>query len=168
MAMESEDQSEAGQEQATVGWDLALEKFLSHWWRHQQEQYWKAYKSRKLSKRWTTELLKKLFGIAWDMWQHRNKALHEEPDNYKLILETEINEQVTKVYNLGAGASSPSATLMKHALPKLFQLPNAYKVHWLGSVRIAKERKDKQKAGPYSSEHRYMQTWLIRTQNQMR
>jgi len=86
-----------------------------------------------------TELLKKLLGIAWDMWQHRNKALHEEPDNCALILETEINKQVTEVYNLGAGAFSPSTALMKHNLPNLLQLPHAYKVHWLGMARIAKE-----------------------------
>jgi len=114
-----------------------------------------------------TKLLKKLLGIAWDMWQHRNKALHDKPDNWAQILETEINERVTKVYNLGAGAFSPSTALMKHALPNLLQLPHAYKVHWLGSARITKEKNSKQKAGPYSSECRYMQTWLIRTQNQM-
>jgi len=75
------DQSKAAQEQEVVGWDLALEGCMSKKWREQQDRYWKAYKSCKSSKRWTMELLKKLMGIAWDMWQHRNKACHEELDN---------------------------------------------------------------------------------------
>jgi len=162
------DQSEAAHEQEAVGWDLALEGCVLCQWRQQQECYWKEYKSGKSSKRWTMELIKKLMGIAWDMWQHQNKALHEEPDNRALILETGVNEQVTELYNLGAGAFLPSAALMKHTLPDLLQLPQAYKIHWIGSAKIAKDRKDKQRAGPYASERRYMQTWLIWTQHNLR
>jgi len=51
-------QSKAAQEQAVLGWDLALEGCVLSKWRQQQECYWKAYKSQKLSKRWMTELLK--------------------------------------------------------------------------------------------------------------
>jgi len=108
-------------------------------------------------------------GIAWDMWQHWNKALHEEPDNRALILETGINKQVTELYNLGAGTFSPSMALMKHSLQDLLQLPLAYKIHWIiGLAKIAKAKKDKQQAGPYASEHRQIQKWLIRTQNDLR
>jgi len=60
-------QSEAVKEQDVVGCDLALEGCISKKWRQQQEHYWKAYKSRKSSRRWMTELLKKLMGIVWDM-----------------------------------------------------------------------------------------------------
>jgi len=102
-------------------------------------------------------ITKKLMGIAWDMWQQRNKALHDEPDNRALIVEAEVNEQVMQLYNLG----EPSAALMKHTLPNLLQLPHAYKVHWIGSVQIAKKCKDRQCTRPYDSEWRYMQTWLI-------
>jgi len=93
------DQSEAAREQDAVGWDLALEGSVSSQWRHQQVHYWKAYKLRKLSKRcWTMELLEKLIGIAWDMWQHQNKALHEELDNRALILEAEVNVLVKLLF----------------------------------------------------------------------
>ncbi len=94
------DHSEAAKEQAVVGWDLALEGCVLQKWRYKQEAYWKAYTSRKSSKQWTMERIKKLMGIAWDMWQHWNKALHKEPNNRALILETGINEQVTELYNL--------------------------------------------------------------------
>ncbi len=110
------------------------------------------------------ELLKKLMEIAWDMWQHWNKALHEEPENRELILEQAINHQVTKTYQLSPGAFITGATLMKRPLPDLLQLPLAYKQHWLESAKIAKARHNKQKAGPYHSDQQMqMQSWVIWT-----
>jgi len=88
-------QSEVAKEQEAVGWDLILEGSASKKWCEQQANHWKAYKSQKSSKCWTTELLKKLMRIAWDMWQHHNKVLHEELDNQALILEVEINICIT-------------------------------------------------------------------------
>jgi len=96
-------------------------------WRFQQEHHWKTCKSRKLSKQWTTRLLKKLMEIAWDMGQHQHKVLHEEPANRDLILEQAINHQVTRMYQLGPGAFITRATLMKRSLPELLQLLLAYK-----------------------------------------
>jgi len=74
---------------------------------------------------------------AWDMWHHRNQALHEEPNNRALILEQEINNKLTKMYQLGPGALITGATLLKHPLQKLLQLPLVYKKHWLDSAKIA-------------------------------
>jgi len=103
---------------------------------------------------------------AWDMWHHQNQALHEEPDNHALILEHEINNNVTKLYQLGLGAFITRAMLLKHPLPDLLQLPLAYKNHWLGSVQIARTRRDKQCEGLYHSECKQMQRWVIRIPKQ--
>jgi len=67
----------ATQEQANLGWHLALEGIISKKWQEEQVAVWKAFKSRKSSKRWTTALIQHLVDTAWDMWHHRNKALHE-------------------------------------------------------------------------------------------
>jgi len=117
-----------------------LEGCISNKWWEQQQQHWKAYKSRKSSKQWTTELLKKLMGIAWDMWQHHNKVLHEALDNQVLILEVELNICVTDLYNLGPQAFAPSEALMKHILPVLLQLPKAYKACWSKWRTLQKQR----------------------------
>ncbi len=53
-----ENKSDTACKQDTLGWDLALEGAISNKWRTQQEVHWKMYKSRKLSKQWTIELLK--------------------------------------------------------------------------------------------------------------
>jgi len=47
----------AAMEQALLSWDLVMEGCISRQWRQQQDEYWKTYKTRKLSCRWTTELI---------------------------------------------------------------------------------------------------------------
>jgi len=158
-----DNRSEAANEQDLLSWDLALEGAISKKWRVQQANHWKTYRSWKSSKRWTTELIKRLMNTVWDMWQHRNRALHDEPDNRALLLEQAINNKVMKTYHLGPGVFITGATLMKHSLPDLLQLLLAYKVHWLESAKIARTKKDKQWEGPYHSKHKQMQTWVIQT-----
>jgi len=60
----------------------------------------------------------------------------------------ELNQKVTSVYKLGQSAFA-NKTILKHPLPTLLQLPQAYKQHWLMTATIAKQQQDKQRAGPY-------------------
>ncbi len=39
--------------------------------------------------------------MAWDMWNHRNKALHEQEENQPEILEAAVNQQIQEVYEQG-------------------------------------------------------------------
>jgi len=147
-------------EQAQVGWDLALEGCLSKKWRYQQEAYWKASQMRHLSWWWTMELIKKLLGIAWDMWQHWNEALHENLDNRPQILETETSNTVTVLYELRPNAFANGNSLFKHPLTELLQLSHTYKKHWVETAANAKVHQDGRKAGPYHSKCKAMQIWL--------
>jgi len=104
---------------------------------------------------------KKLLGVMWDMWQHWNNMLHKNLENQIRILETETNMKVTKLYTLGPSAFTIGNTLLKHPLSELLQLPHAYKKHWVETATRAKEWQDRWKAGPYQSECRAMQIWLM-------
>jgi len=39
--------------------------------------------------------------MAWDMWQHQNKVLHNSPENQAAILDAEIIQELQELYNLG-------------------------------------------------------------------
>jgi len=69
-----EAQEEIGKQYIWDGW-------LSRDWHEYQEQTWKRMRSRKSSRCWMSELIKKLWNMAWDMWDQRNKALHESTLN---------------------------------------------------------------------------------------
>jgi len=91
--------TQAGTAQDDIGWGVVMEGCLSVRWREEQDIYWKAIKSRKSSKRWTTALIKRLMLTAWDMWNQRNEALHDSERNKQEIVEGDINQQITQVYN---------------------------------------------------------------------
>jgi len=81
-----------------IGWGVVLEGCLAQWWCEEQDIYWKAIKSRKSSRRWTTALLQRLMMTVWDMWQHCNKALHDSKENKQDIIEADINQQIRQAY----------------------------------------------------------------------
>jgi len=86
--------STAGLTQDNISWGLALEGCIAKRWQEEQDMFWKAIKSRKSSQRWTMALLNQLMMMAWDMWNHRNKALHEEKANKQAILEDAVNQKI--------------------------------------------------------------------------
>jgi len=94
------------------------------------------------------------------MWQQRNEALHENPDNRTQILETETNQQVEELQALGPSAFDHGKSLLKHPLSELLQLPHTYKKHWVETAKLAKAWQERRTAGPYHSERRTMRWWL--------
>jgi len=97
--------------------------WLSHeWWVH-QDQIWKQLCTQKSSQWWTAELIKKLWNVAWDMWEHQNKALHNSMNNHKLILEKDLNDKIKQIYAIGPGQlAQADIGLMKHPLEHQLQL----------------------------------------------
>jgi len=125
----------ARESQDNIGWGVALEGCVSLQWREEQDRFWKAFKSRKSSKRWTTKLIKHLILTAWDMWQHRNKALHESKQNKQEIVEDNINQQIQQVYAQDTSQFPQAARLlMKRPLQCLLRLPASYKHQWMATL----------------------------------
>jgi len=78
--------------QDKLGWNQALEGVLTSQWRNQQVQFWQRIKSQQSAKQWMAELIKKLWNVAWDMWLHRNSALHKTEMGRLLIVEGDLNK----------------------------------------------------------------------------
>ena len=158
--------STAGHSQDSIGWGLALEGCLAQKWREEQDTFWKAFKSRKSSRRWTTALLKRLMMTAWDMWNHRNKALHEEEANKQAILEDAVNKKIRDTYQQGRALLPFNArSLMKRPLAKLLQFPEHYKRQWIASVEAAKARFTRLGHNPARKERRTMTRYIRRMAN---
>ncbi len=78
---------------------------------------------------------------AWDMWQHRNKALRESDENKQAIVEASINQEIRHVYKR-EGPTLPRAAkpLMQRPLAKILQLPATYKCQWMATLRAVHAR----------------------------
>jgi len=89
------------QTQLEIGWEAALDGWLSLDWQATQEAYWLQWCRCKSSKRWTAELIKKLWNVAWDMWEHCNDTLHNSTTHRDDIIKSKINDQVWEIFVLG-------------------------------------------------------------------
>jgi hypothetical protein len=80
--------------QHTSGWKNFFEGRPNILWSKLQSCYYTvALKSRQSGKRWMTELIKKLWGVAWDLWEHRNGILHKkETQVHNIMLFQELHQ----------------------------------------------------------------------------
>jgi len=103
---------------------------------------------------------------AWDMWNHRNKALHEEEANKQAILEDAVNKKIRDTYQQGRALLPFNArSLMKRPLAKLLQFPEHYKRQWIASVEAAKAQFTRLGHNPARKERRTMTRYICQMAN---
>jgi len=147
------------EDQADIGHQYMMDRWLSQEWRAHQEQTWTQIHSQKLSKRWTSELIKKLWNVAWDMWEQRNEVLHNSDTNHGLILETTVNDQIRQIYAIGLGQlACRDFGLMKNSVDQQLQLPLQAKRLWAESIAVTIHRQQLQEHGAMVGEQ-----WLMET-----
>jgi len=149
------------QEQHDIGWESVFDGWVSLQWRSEQDQYWSQICSRKLSKWWTLELIKKLWDIVWDMWEHQNEVLHHDPENWMSILESVVNDKIWQFYAISM-ASLPRNAMGFLALPLEEQLlkPLTTKTLWVESIKAAILCKARHNYGAMMGEQQLMQQFL--------
>ena len=84
--------------QNLLGWQSLLEGRLVKGWRDLQGGHLSAISSRKSSRRWTTALIRKLWQVSWDQWEHRNVFQHGDTDR---TANRQVNEQIAREFRLG-------------------------------------------------------------------
>jgi hypothetical protein len=80
--------------QSRVGWRRFFEGWLIREWTMAQQAYYKISKSLRSGRRWTVELIKKLWDVAWDLWEHRNSILHRVQNVVTDKSSRSLNQQV--------------------------------------------------------------------------
>ena len=84
--------------QEFIGWRPFLEGCISWEWRGQQQRYYETLNSRKTGRRWVTLLIRKLWDVSWDMWEHRNGILHKADNTVK---HQATDQELRRLYALG-------------------------------------------------------------------
>jgi hypothetical protein len=65
------------QKQNEIGWQSLLVGWPSLGWSEVQQRYYEWLGSRRSGLRWLTALIQKVWDIAWDVWDNRNRVLQE-------------------------------------------------------------------------------------------
>ena len=70
---------EVFEQQKSIGWRLFLDGCLVYEWSKLQQIYLEWIGSKKTGVNWVKGLIRELWDLQWDAWQHRNSVLHNTP-----------------------------------------------------------------------------------------
>ena len=105
-----------------------------------QGRHYKAKKSRRSGRRWTVELIKKLQDIAWDMWDHRNSVLHNDPTRHHRKTELEeANADIEREWTRGAQGLLNHDQFLFHSREAVDNRSLEQKREWLEAVQGARD-----------------------------
>ena len=96
-------------------------------WQAQQQRYYEFLKSRKTGRRWATLVIRKLWDMAWDMWDDCNGILHKNDNTVK---HQATDQELRRLY-----AEGPTKTLRRDR--SLFTTPVE---EWLSSTPFVRRR----------------------------
>ena len=153
------------------GWNTLLGRISRKITDNQSNRY-RAKKSRRSGFRWTVALIKKLQGIVWDMWDHRNAVLANEPTRHHMRDEAQQADQaIESEWTKGDRGLLAQDRFLFHSRKGVNSKNLANKWEWLTSVTTARAAaaEDAANRNNYEHERRGLRRWLLRNQtNQQR
>jgi hypothetical protein len=144
--------------QEDIGWKHFFEGRHHCMWRQLQSEYFQTIRSLKSSKRWSTAIIKKLWEIAWDLWEQRNGRLHHKEEGH-VMAETEI--QIQNLWTDQRIRQTPSIRkLLPGKVEELLAKSVQQRQQWLIRVETALSRNQTTPTFRYDGERRRMRQYL--------
>jgi hypothetical protein len=153
--------------QDALGWQSFLEGGLAFDWQFAQQHYFKSLKSMKSGRRWVSALIRKLWTVAWDQWQHRNGILHDRDSTQQhKLLSHDTDRLISRQFAMGVqGLPSNNHFLFQEPMEELLKAPLYVRKQWLALAQSARERQKRRvaaQAEKYPEERQSMANWLLR------
>jgi hypothetical protein len=126
--------------QSTIGWRSFLEGGVLKEWEAKQSEYYVWLKRRNTGRRWTITLIKKLWEISWDMWQHRNAELTNPQSTASLREHARLDILITNEYNNLLPLATKDRRWFRRPKELIFTETILYKLQWIESVGFARTR----------------------------
>jgi len=99
--------------------------------------------------------------MAWDMWEHRNEAMHGSQLAQRQLLHLAIDSQMRLLYR---GGPQHLPRDMLHFITQPVETILAYslrsKQQWVASVQAVQMDRQQHKFGAYLSKQQGLQNWL--------
>jgi hypothetical protein len=150
--------------QDAIGWTNLFEGCFDNGWMEAQALYYRAIGSQRSGLRWTVAVIKKLWDVAWDLWEQRNGFLHRA--EYEDTLHDTENLDAEIRFQLRRGNNNlPRRTqyLFDIEATDLLQTSVRHRQQWLHSVyaarEMAEERQSREERSMAAS-RQIMRNWL--------
>jgi hypothetical protein len=128
-------------EQDDIGWYNFLMGRPSVRWRDVQHRYYEWPQRRNTDNAWLQALIKKVWEVSWDMWDHRNEV-RTTTITSAIMWETEnLNKQIIYQFEEGAaGLGQKDHNLLGKPLAHVLGYDLDHKSQWLDSIALARIR----------------------------
>ena len=147
------------QAQATIGWKALLAGFIAIEWSGVQEAYYQWVGSRRSGRRWAAALIKKIWEVSWDMWEHRNGFVHTPSAN--TVASRAITRALRQEHALGIHSlPRQDQHLFRITLDTLLQSRVEVQQAWLSNVKAARARSQRCDHATYRRERQFLRNWL--------
>ena len=148
--------------QKNMGWRLFLDGCLTYQWAIIQQKYyvWKGYRT--TGEKWASGLIRKLWDIQWDAWQHRNSMLHDTPLAHIMEGELSLDRSLRKEWAIGF---DDFPNIITSAIPRdisiVMEGTLSDKKGWFVLVRRARENlNDNRTEDEFSDEKSRLRVWV--------
>ena len=123
--------------QSRLGWGSLLLGLPSTEWAHVQDVYFKSIHSRRSGRRWVTELIQKLWDVAWDLWAYRTYQLDDRGARAQRFLAL-LDQRVRFYVERGPFRVPPAFRPLIPTVPDpVVSLPAPERLAWLDTVETA-------------------------------
>ena len=124
--------------QSEVGWQAFVEGCPVQGWQDIQQQYFIFIKSRKTGRRWLSSVIRKLWQVAWDMWEHRNSILHDREVGQAA---EERAARLREEFEEGCLLLDKDAQLLfRPGLKRILRYREGQQKAWLARIEVARQR----------------------------
>jgi hypothetical protein len=85
-------------QQHATGWRPFFDGFINEGWIEIQQAYYTFLEKRNTGRRWASQLIRKFWGISWDLWRHRMKIAETEDNASRLAHMSLLDERIQTRY----------------------------------------------------------------------
>jgi hypothetical protein len=126
--LEDKDVASAFHTQSQAGWKHFFEGRPSRQWAQIQTTYFRdSLRSQQTGKRWLIELIKKMWNIAWDLWEQRNGMVHDKETQ---VQNEALKQEVEQLWNTKERVRLPTRKGLPTSLEQLLRWPHDKQEHW--------------------------------------
>jgi hypothetical protein len=149
---------ELARKQSECGWRNFFKGMLLLDWHEVIHNHFQNIHSMKSPRRWLSALIRKMWQIAWDLWEHQNGFLHNKDIT---ILSIQTDAKIMEQFKIGEHQlDHATKSLFRNGLQAILSKPLEVKQQWLGRVDAAWINSALGNHNNFHSERQSMARWL--------
>ena len=152
-------------EQDGIGWYNFMMGRPSIRWSDVQHRYYEWLERRNTGKAWLQALIKKVWAVSWDMWDHRNHVRLNTTTSAMLREIDELNARITAQYDSGTeGLRRSDHHWLEKPIAHVLSYDAEHKAQWLESTELARTshaNRHELESSPLRRQREFMASWRL-------